>query len=133
MTAEKRYDLIRGEYGKRLLAEHKANFCSLNNGLSYFITYLRFLRDYYTLSEPNGENNVGDELKMASLTAAVSEYDSYRTCIAKYYKQVGNAIEKTADGTDEEVLKRYNSEREFHWVKFWQLVMTNIEGWTVNG
>jgi hypothetical protein len=72
-------------------------------------------------------------VKVATLAAAVSEYDKYKTCIMNYYKLNGGAVERLTDEPEEEVAKKYDSERKFHWTNFWQLVMTNIEGWTTNG
>ncbi len=129
---KKDYNLIRSEYNKKLLAEHKANFSTLDNGLSYFIMYLRFLRDHYIINGGSTENQESTDLKVATLVAAVSEYDKYKTCIMNYYKLNGGVVERLTDESEEEVAKKYNSERSFHWRNFWQLVMTNIEGWTTN-
>ena len=95
--------------------------------MEYFVTYLKYLRDYYLLTEPTPETKEEVNLKTASLVTAVSEYEKYNTCIAKYYKLNGNAIERISDESEEEVAKKYNLEKKFHWTNFWQLVMTNIE------
>ena len=50
-----------------------------------------------------------------------------------YYKLNGNIAEKISDEPEEEVAKKYNLEKNFHWTNFWQLVMTNIEGWSIDG
>ena len=109
MTAfSKQYKGLYNQYNKKLLAEHKANFSALNNNLDYFITYLKYLRDYYLLTD-----NV-ESIVTTTLVAACSEYDKYQTCIAKYYRLNGNIIERISNESEEEVAKKYNSEKNFH-------------------
>lgn len=133
MTVDKCYNLIYSKYNKKLLAEHKANFSVLDNGLSYFTTYLKMLRDHYILMGSYIEDKASTELKVASLAAAVNEFDSYQNCVSKYYRLNGNTVEHMIEGTEEDVAKKYDSERKFHWINFWQLVMANIESWAANG
>ena len=134
MTAfNKQYKALCNQYNKKLLADHKANFSVLNNNLDYFITYLKYLRDYYLLTDTTTQLEDTVNMKTATLVAAVSEYEKYINCIGNYYKLNGNVIEKKTDEPDEEVTKKYNLEKKFHWTNFWQLVMTNIEEWSVNG
>ena len=57
----------------------------------------------------------------------------YVNCINNYYKLNGDIAEKISDESEEEVAKKYNLEKSFHWTNFWQLVMTNMEGWSING
>lgn len=129
----KQYKKLQSEYNKKLLAEHKASFSILDNNMGYFITYLKMLRDYYLLTNPVRNVNELTDLKTTTLVAAISEYEKYATCIANYYKLENNKVERLTDEPEEEVSKKYNNERKFHWVNFWQLVMTNIEEWSVNG
>ena len=115
MTAfNKQYKGLYNQYNKKLLAEHKANFSAFNNNLDYFITYLKFLRDYYLLTAEN--KNADDEIDVATATlvAACSEYEKYENCITKYYKLNGNVIERISDESEEEVAKKYNLEKKFH-------------------
>lgn len=124
---DKKYKKLKDQYNRKLLSEHKTNFSALDNSLSYFITYLKYLRDYYLLTDNVAQLEETVNVKTATLVAAVSEYEKYITCIGNYYKINGNAIEKITDEPDEEVTKKYNLEKKFHWTNFWQLVMTNIE------
>lgn len=130
---DKIYNPIFSEYNKKLLAEHKANFSTGGNGLSYFVTYLRMLRDYHILAGMPTEEATAADVKAATLTTALAEFDNYQTCITKYYRLNGETVERIGNGTEEEVAKKYNSELKFHWTNFWQLVMANIEDWAVNG
>ena len=132
-TFPKQYKKLYNTYSKKLLATHKANFSILNNNMDYFITYLKMLRDYYLLTEPEPTNEKNVSLKTATLVAAVSEYEKYITCITNYYKLDNNTVKKISEESDEEVSKKYNIEKKFHWTNFWQLVMNNIEDWSVNG
>ena len=129
----KEYKELYNSYNKKLLAEHKLSFSNLNNNMGYFITYLKYLRDYYLLTDSNAQLEDPINVKTATLVAAVDEYEQYINCINKYYKLNGNNVERISDEPEEEVAKKYNLEKKFHWTNFWQLVMTNIEGWSIDG
>ena len=115
MTAfNKQYKNIYDTYNKKLLAEHKANFSTFNNNLDYFITYLKYLRDYHLLTDSATKSEQDVNLATATLVAACNEYEQYQTCIANYYKLNGNVIERISDEPEEEVAKKYNLEKKFH-------------------
>lgn len=129
----KEYKELYNSYNKKLLAEHKLSFSTLDNNMKYFITYLKYLRDYYLLTDSVAQSEDTVNVKTATLVAAVNEYEKYVNCINNYYKLNGNIAEKISDESEEEVAKKYNLEKKFHWMNFWQLVMTNIEGWSIDG
>ena len=129
----KKYKELYDSYNKKLLAEHKLSFSTLDNNMGYFITYLKYLRDYYLLTDSNAQLEDTINVKTATLVTAVDEYEKYINCINNYYKLNGNIMEKISDESEEEVAKKYNLEKKFHWTNFWQLVMTNIEGWSIDG
>ena len=129
----KEYKKLYNSYNKKLLAEHKLSFSTLDNNMKYFITYLKYLRDYYLLTDSAAQLEDSVNVKTATLVAAVNEYEKYVNCINNYYKLNGNIAEKISDESEEEVAKKYNLEKKFHWTNFWQLVMTNIEGWSIDG
>ena len=129
----KEYKELYNSYNKKLLAEHKLSFSTLDNNMGYFITYLKYLRDYYLLTDSNAQLEDTINVKTATLVAAIDEYEKYINCINDYYKLNGNIAEKISDESEEEVAKKYNLEKNFHWTNFWQLVMTNIEGWSIDG
>lgn len=129
----KEYKELYNSYNKKLLAEHKLSFSTLDNNMKYFITYLKYLRDYYLLTDSVAQSEDTVNVKTATLVAAVNEYEKYVNCINNYYKLNGNIAEKISDESEEEVAKKYNLEKKFHWTNFWQLVMTNIEGWSIDG
>ena len=129
----KEYKELYDSYNKKLLAEHKLSFSTLDNNMGYFITYLKYLRDYYLLTDSNAQLEDTINVKTATLVTAVDEYEKYINCINNYYKLNGNIAEKISDESEEEVAKKYNLEKKFHWTNFWQLVMTNIEGWSIDG
>ena len=129
----KEYKELYNSYNKKLLAEHKLSFSTLDNNMKYFITYLKYLRDYYLLTDSAAQSEDAVNVKTATLVAAVNEYEKYVNCINNYYKLNGNIAEKISDESEEEVAKKYNLEKKFHWTNFWQLVMTNIEGWSIDG
>ena len=129
----KEYKELYNSYNKKLLAEHKLSFSTLDNNMKYFITYLKYLRDYYLLTDSTAQVEDTVNVKTATLVAAVNEYEKYVNCINNYYKLNGNIAEKISDESEEEVAKKYNLEKKFHWTNFWQLVMTNMEGWSIDG
>ena len=129
----KEYKKLYNSYNKKLLAEHKLSFSNLDNNMKYFITYLKYLRDYYLLTDSAAQSEDTVNVKTATLVAAVNEYEKYVNCINNYYKLNGNIAEKISDESEEEVAKKYNLEKKFHWTNFWQLVMTNMEGWSIDG
>ena len=129
----KEYKELYNSYNKKLLAEHKLSFSTLDNNMGYFITYLKYLRDYYLLNDNIAQLEDTINVKTATLVAAVDEYEKYVNCINNYYKLNGNIAEKISDEPEEEVAKKYNLEKKFHWTNFWQLVMTNMEGWSIDG
>ena len=129
----KEYKELYNSYNKKLLAEHRLSFSTLDNNMKYFITYLKYLRDYYLLTDSVAQSEDTVNVKTATLVAAVNEYEKYVNCINNYYKLNGNIAEKISDESEEEVAKKYNLEKKFHWTNFWQLVMTNMEGWSIDG
>lgn len=129
----KEYKKLYNSYNKKLLAEHKLSFSTLDNNMKYFITYLKYLRDYYLLIDSVAQSEDAVNVKTATLVAAINEYEKYVNCINNYYKLNGNIAEKISDESEEEVAKKYNLEKKFHWTNFWQLVMTNMEGWSIDG
>ena len=129
----KEYKELYNSYNKKLLAEHKLSFSTLDNNMKYFITYLKYLRDYYLLTDSVDQSEDTVNVKTATLVAAVNEYEKYVNCINNYYKLNGDIAEKISDESEEEVAKKYNLEKKFHWTNFWQLVMTNMEGWSIDG
>mgnify|MGYP006873014395 CR=1 FL=1 len=116
-------------YDKKLRKCHKDSFNALNNNMEYFITYLKYLRDYYILTDQLTTENGENDIKVTSLIAAISEYEKSQSCINNYYKPDGTRL---TDEDEKEVLEKYNKEKAFHWSHFWQLVMLNIESWTAN-
>ena len=129
----KEYKKLYNSYNKKLLAEHKLSFSTLDNNMKYFITYLKYLRDYYLLTDSVAQSEDTVNVKTATLVAAVNEYEKYVNCINNYYKLNGDIAEKISDESQEQVAKKYNLEKKFHWTNFWQLVMTNMEGWSIDG
>ena len=129
----KEYKELYNSYNKKLLAEHKLSFSTLDNNMKYFITYLKYLRDYYLLTDSVAQAEDAVNVKTATLVAAVNEYEKYVNCINNYYRLNGDIAEKISNESEEEVAKKYNLEKKFHWTNFWQLVMTNMEGWSIDG
>ena len=90
-------------YKNRLNSIQKSFFEDRHAGLMLFREYLRYLRDSIIISEYNNglENS---KVKMATITAAVAEFDAYL--------QTLNDKQKT-----------------FHWNTFCELLKQNMEDW----
>lgn len=115
-------------YDKELKKCHKINFKDLNNNLDYFITYIRFMRDYYILTEENFDPMQNQ--KIYYLCLAVQEYDLYYNCIYNYYNISQNMVEiKDKTKTKAEVDEEYREEMSAHINNFWLIVKEHIEGW----
>ena len=114
MNFKKKYNKLFSCYSKRLAMLNAKALANLENPMDYFVTYLKFMRDYYILAEPlevGGQEN----LKIAIIASVVSEYDQYKTCINKYFKINDKGIaEKIGDLPVEEVTAKYNKERAYH-------------------
>ena len=116
-------------YDKVLKDSHTTNFKALNNCMNYFVTYLKFMRDYYVLTEPLVTESGEENMKIAAIATAVSEYEQYQNCEHKYYGFDGTKVVYKVDGTSEEVQQLYNTEKAFHWNSFWNLIRLNMEDW----
>ena len=110
----KQYKSLLTAYNNKLQKIHKSSFNTLDNGLDYFVTYLKYLRDYYLLTEHAKDIDEIVDLKTTTLVAALSEYEKYNNCIFKYYKLENNKIERLSGESEEEVSKKYNLEKKFH-------------------
>ena len=116
-TFKKQYKDIYNQYSKQLLAVHKNNFDAINNGLDYFINYLKFLRDYHILTTEDTDNKDFVDFSIVSLVAACDEYEKYKICTSMLKDK---SLKK-------ETLDSYEDKRNKHWLNFWQLVAANIE------
>jgi hypothetical protein len=105
------YKKLYKKYNKKLKQLHQFKFETFLNSTEYFITYLKFLRDYYILTESLILNSGEENLKIATLATAIAEYEKYQTCVNNYY--TSNGLRKI-EGTAEEVQTKYNSEKKFH-------------------
>ena len=100
-------------YNKRLKKLHKTNFSIPTNNLEYFITYLKYLRDYYILTNCP-EKNSPDYVKANTIASAIAEYELSQQCINKYYQLINGKITQIAEGTSEEIQAKFAKERAIH-------------------
>ena len=116
-------------YDKALKDAHTTNFKGFTNCMEYMVTYLKFMRDYYILTEPLVMESGEENMKIAAIATAVSEYEQYQNCIHKYYGFDGTQVIYKTDGSKEDVQQLYNKEKTFHWNNFWNLLRLNMEDW----
>lgn len=125
-TFKKEFKDLYKAYEKQLKKHHTLSLEGLTNSMDYFVTYLKFMRDYYILTEPLVAENGEENLKIASLATAISAYTKYQTC-----KNWCDSLETSAN-KDETLLKKYTTEKDFHWNSFWNIIRLNMEAWTTN-
>ena len=126
---KKKYSRLFKCYDRELRALQKRDVAELNNPLDYFVTYIKFMRDYYILTEPI-EKDGAENKKIAIIASTLSEYEQYVDCEKKYFRVGENGVVKRiVPGTQDEVLSKYNAEKAFHWNCFWQLVCLNMSDW----
>ena len=104
-------------YNKKLKRLHKENYKVPTNNLSYFITYLEFIRDYYYLSG-NFSTEELQSLKIQFLDRAILEYHLSNTCIYKYYQPSNNFLIPKVGYSSETAQQEYTKEHRFHWELF---------------
>ena len=121
MTKEefkKEYKPIYRAYSKELKKCHEFNIKNLFNPMSYFITYLFFMRDFYLLSTPSSDNSEATDTKISALMMACElgkRLESYQT-------------ELKANLSEDEYVE-LKKEYILASQKFWQLVAVNMEDW----
>ena len=129
---KKDYKKLYKTYKKRLA---DINAHSVNNLLpptQYFVTYLQLLRDRLLLESPLTASLGTDNIELASIVTALSEFENYQKCIHNYYIVTGNVAVRRSEFTEEEAAIKYQEERSQHWEAFWNLVKLCIEGWGVD-
>lgn len=129
ITFKEKYRKLYRLYDKQLKKAHKKSYKEFMNPMDYFVTYLKFMRDYYILASEN-KNTISNS-KIASLTSAVTEIAKYKDCINKYFDiDKGKAKVQPKEGKDfSEALQEYLTESQGHWIAFWALVSANMESW----
>lgn len=125
-TFKKEFKDLYKAYEQQLKRCRSLNLEGITNSMDYFVTYLKFMRDYYILTEPLIAENGEENLKIASLATAISAYTRYQTC-----KNWCDSLEASTN-KDETLLKKYSTEKDFHWNSFWNIIRLNMEAWTIN-
>jgi CTP:phosphocholine cytidylyltransferase-like protein len=80
------------------------------------------------LTEKLGDNNI----ELASIVTALSEFEKYQTCVENYYIIKDNIVIRRPEFSEEEAAAKYQSEKAYHWNAFWNIVKLGIEGWGAN-
>lgn len=119
---------LKKAYTKRLKYhfDNDMAFCIAN--LDYFVEQLRYLRDYFTITEDLVINDAAN-LKIASIATAIKEYELYHTCDTNYFQVSPTGLVLKTEGTYEEVMQKYLKEKQLHYRKFFLIVMDNLEVW----
>lgn len=94
---------LNSAYNKKFKKLYKDFFIHKDIGLIAFVEYLKYLRDFYTISSLNEHSKVA-ETNLATLNAAVAEFDTYN--------KSQDIIQKA-----------------FHWDSFCTFIKLNMEEW----
>lgn len=101
------------------LQEHlNKNITELNSPIEYFITYLKFLRDYHLFEAQRNLDDTITDIKVISLMTAIEEYENFKNCIHKYYNIDKQKAVRKATFSEEEAANKYAAEKQFHWNTF---------------
>ena len=110
MEFKKDYKKLCSAYNKRLRNTQRNKVLSLENTLDYFVTYLKFIRDYFILTEPPINDKGEENYKITTIAAAISEYQQYiASCNTIEYIN-GQAINSETEAS----LNKYTIEKQFH-------------------
>ena len=124
-----KYKKLYNSYKYRLNKINKLCFKNEATPIDYFVTYLEMLRDFRLLELTESNTNVDNDLILASLVTALSEYEKSIYCIGNYYKVENNVAVRTTGEDEETTRKKYSAEKLFHWESFWNLVKLSVEDW----
>jgi hypothetical protein len=136
----KEYQRMCHDFKHRLEVAHKtcvdAPF-DAESALHYFIEYLYFMKEYYTLGENVWAAEIKGHNRLKKITEALKEWEEYsQFCFNKYYhieksKENANVYDVTplmhedADVNSELYVKQL----EQHWKKFWKIISKEIRYW----
>ena len=95
--------LLNKAYKLRSKCLQSSIFVDAHAGITFFVEYLRYLRDSIILNQYAYETEES-KMKIASIVAAVAEFDAYM--------QAQDSLQKT-----------------FHWSNFCELLKQNMEDW----
>jgi hypothetical protein len=91
-------------YTKSFKILSKNFFGNKEVGLTFFVDYLKYLRDCIIINTEDLDENELIKTKIATLVTAIAEYDTYKAC-------------------------QDTEKRAFHWNNFCELVKLNMEEW----
>lgn len=101
MTAK---DKLCKAYSKRLKLLNASFFNNINIGIELFVEYLKYVRDLRLISSTcNVYENEQEKACMASIMAAIAEFEAWQTC--------------------------KEDQKQFHWNNFMELTKQNFMEW----
>lgn len=104
----------------------KIKYKNIKIPAEYFVDYLRFLRDFFIMTEPIVIDD-RENLKMSSIASAIAEFEAYKQCA-----ELESTTLQLATSDQTALTEKYTTDKNFHWACFWELVKLNIESWCNN-
>lgn len=109
------------------------------NPLEYLIVSLRYLRDFYILTEPLELDEEGDttNVNILSTESAIMAYEASIQCVSKYFEIDNDSATtdsyclrpKAEYASYEDAQQAYEEESKQHWETFWGFCMMNMRYW----
>lgn len=103
------YKQLYKAYKKRLKKLHKTSSLSLDKSLELFVTRLKFVRDYFLLTESPVNADGTENYKISTVATAIAEYEQY---LASAYNIEWLQKENNADTGAS--LQKYKIEKQLH-------------------
>lgn len=131
MNFDKTFIPLQKAYKLKLQEQLNKNINELSSPMDYFITYLKFLRDYHLYETQDSLEETIKDVKIISIMTAIEEYEKFQNCIHNYYNVSKQTISRKENYSEEEASTKYANEKKFHWNAFWNLINLNMESWMI--
>ena len=93
---------LNNAYAKSIDNLQKNFFTDKSTGLTLFVEYLKYIRDFTVLATNN--NSEEAKLKIATIITAIAEFEAY-------------------------IQEQDSKRKKFHWYNFCELIKQNMEEW----
>ena len=120
------YKQLYKAYKKRLKKLHKTSSLSLDKSLELFVTRLKFVRDYFLLTESPVNTDGTENYKISTVATAIAEYEQYLASANNI-----EWLQKENNADTEASLQKYKIEQQLHWDCFCEIIRQNMSTWRI--
>lgn len=86
----------------------KIKYKNIKIPAEYFVDYLRFLRDFFIMTEPIVIDD-RENLKMSSIASAIAEFEAYKQCA-----ELESTALQLATSGQTALTEKYTTDKNFH-------------------